>query len=82
MDNFHTNWSKTAKSTLATVECTGEYMGIASRYCSNEGKWQQPNYSNCTSNSIEHIREQVNPGYTMTTSFFLTWYISFFTAYK
>ncbi|VDI84318.1 latrophilin 2, partial [Mytilus galloprovincialis] len=58
MDNFHTNWSKTAENTLATAACTGEYTGNASRYCSNDGKWQQPNYSNCTSNSIEHIREQ------------------------
>ncbi|VDI06533.1 brain-specific angiogenesis inhibitor 3 [Mytilus galloprovincialis] len=58
VDNFHTNWRKTAESTLATLECTGEYTGNASRYCSSDGKWQEPNYSNCTSNSIEHIKEQ------------------------
>ncbi|CAC5362288.1 unnamed protein product [Mytilus coruscus] len=58
VDNFHTNWSKTAESTLATVACTGEHMGNASRYCSSDGKWQEPNYSNCISNSIEHIKEQ------------------------
>ncbi|VDI01660.1 latrophilin 2, partial [Mytilus galloprovincialis] len=58
MDIFHTNWSKTAESTLATLACTGEYTGNASRYCSINGKWEEPNYSNCLSNSIEHIKEQ------------------------
>lgn len=82
MDNFHTNWSKTAGSTLATVECTGQYTGSASRYCGSDGKWQEPNYSNCTSNSIEHIKEEVNPVYTLITSVFLKWGISLFTAYN
>lgn len=77
VDNFHTNWSKTAGSTLATVECTGQYTGSASRYCGSDGKWQEPNYSNCTSNSIVHIKEEVNPVYTMITSVFHTWGISF-----
>ncbi|XP_076100755.1 uncharacterized protein LOC143069835 [Mytilus galloprovincialis] len=58
MDIFHTTWSKTSESTLATLACTGEYTGNASRYCSINGKWEEPNYSNCLSNSIEHIKEQ------------------------
>ncbi|OPL33749.1 hypothetical protein AM593_09007, partial [Mytilus galloprovincialis] len=58
MDNFHTNWSKTAENTLAALACTGEYTGNASRYCSINGKWEEPNYSSCLSNSIEHIKEQ------------------------
>lgn len=72
MDIFHTTWSKTSESTLATLACTGEYTGNASRYCSINGKWEEPNYSNCLSNSIEHIKEQVNPVYTMTTCSFHT----------
>ncbi|CAC5362286.1 ADGRB1 [Mytilus coruscus] len=58
MDNFHTNWSITAESTLAILACTGEYTGNASRYCSSDGKWEEPNYSNCISKSIQHIKEQ------------------------
>ncbi|CAC5425307.1 unnamed protein product [Mytilus coruscus] len=58
MDNFHTNWSKTAESTLATLACTGEYTGNASRYCSSDGKWEEPDYSNCISKSIQNIKAQ------------------------
>ncbi|XP_052106943.1 adhesion G protein-coupled receptor E1-like [Mytilus californianus] len=58
MDNFHTNWSITTESTLAILACTGEYTGNVSRYCSSDGKWEKPNYSNCISKSIQHIKEQ------------------------
>ncbi|CAG2236942.1 ADGRB1 [Mytilus edulis] len=40
VDKFHTNWSKTAESTLVTLTCTGEYTGNVSRYCSSVGKWR------------------------------------------
>ncbi|CAG2246566.1 ADGRL2 [Mytilus edulis] len=58
VDKFHTNWNKTAESTLATLTCTGEYTGNVSRYCSSDGKWQEPNYSNCISKPIEYIKDK------------------------
>ncbi|CAC5408849.1 unnamed protein product [Mytilus coruscus] len=60
MDNFHSNWSITAESTYAILACSGEYTGNASRYCSSDGKWEEPNYSNCISKSIQHIKEQTS----------------------
>ncbi|CAC5408847.1 unnamed protein product [Mytilus coruscus] len=56
MDNFHTNWSITAESTLAILACTGEYTGNASRYCSSDGKWKEPNYSNCIIGAVRARR--------------------------
>lgn len=53
VDQFNTNWSKTAESTLVIVACNGENTGNASRYCNSEGQWEEPNYSNCISKSIK-----------------------------
>ncbi|CAC5408850.1 unnamed protein product [Mytilus coruscus] len=58
VDNFNTIWSITSQNTLSTFACTGEYMGHASRYCSSDGKWEEPNYSNCISNSIQHLKSK------------------------
>ncbi|XP_076114958.1 adhesion G protein-coupled receptor B1-like isoform X1 [Mytilus galloprovincialis] len=58
VDNLYTYWNTTEESTLSTLVCTGEYVGYVSRYCSKEGNWEEPNYSNCTSKSIQHIKEQ------------------------
>lgn len=57
-DKFDTTWSITAVSTLATLACTGEYIGNVSRYCSSDGKWEEPNYSNCIGKSIQHIKNK------------------------
>ncbi|XP_071124121.1 adhesion G protein-coupled receptor B3-like [Mytilus edulis] len=56
VDKFNTTWSITPEKTLTTVACTGEYTGNASRYCSSEGKWEEPTYTNCISKSIQHLR--------------------------
>ncbi|VDI14754.1 Hypothetical predicted protein [Mytilus galloprovincialis] len=58
VDNLYTYWNTTEESTLSTLVCNGEYVGYVSRYCSSEGNWEEPNYSNCTSKSIQHIKEQ------------------------
>ncbi|CAG2256249.1 unnamed protein product [Mytilus edulis] len=58
VDTLHTKWNTTVESTLATVACTGDYTGNASRYCSSHGKWKELNYINCISKSIQHIKEQ------------------------
>ncbi|CAG2235216.1 unnamed protein product [Mytilus edulis] len=61
VDDFLTKWSITPVSRLSTLDCTGDYTGNASRYCSRDGKWEKPNYNNCISKSIQHIKNQVNP---------------------
>ncbi|CAG2256987.1 unnamed protein product [Mytilus edulis] len=58
VDNFNTKWSITAQNTIATLKCSGYYTGYVSRYCSSYGKWEEPNYSNCISKSIQNLKSQ------------------------
>ncbi|VDI04201.1 brain-specific angiogenesis inhibitor 3 [Mytilus galloprovincialis] len=68
VDNLYTYWNTTEESTLSTLVCTGEYLGYVTRYCSSEGNWEEPNYSNCTRKSIQHIKEQGTGGVTSLVS--------------
>ncbi|XP_052078408.1 adhesion G protein-coupled receptor B3-like isoform X2 [Mytilus californianus] len=58
LDKFNTKWNIAAANTHATLACTGEYTGNASRYCDNDGKWEEPNYINCISKSIQNLKDQ------------------------
>lgn len=71
VDSFNTTWSLTVVNTLVVLPCTGEYTGNASRYCSTDGKWEEPSYIHCTSISIQNLKEQVNLVFTMTTLFYI-----------
>lgn len=47
MDNYNTNWSKTAGNTLSILPCSGDNTSNTSRFCKTDGQWEEPNYSNC-----------------------------------
>lgn len=59
IDRFDTKWNRTAENTLVTVSCTGEYTGTVLRTCSNGGMWDEPDYTQCISESIKNIKTQV-----------------------
>ncbi|CAC5385134.1 unnamed protein product [Mytilus coruscus] len=58
IDKFNTKWGITAEKNLVTLPCNGNYTGSVSRYCSNGGKWMEPDYSQCTRKAIQNIHEQ------------------------
>ncbi|XP_063416336.1 adhesion G protein-coupled receptor L3-like [Mytilus trossulus] len=49
VDRFNNKWNTTVINTNVNVSCTGEYLGYASRNCTGEGIWGEPNYSQCIS---------------------------------
>lgn len=59
-DKFDIKWGITAEKTLVALPCNGNYTGSVSRYCSNGGKWMEPNYSQCMRKAIQNIQAQVN----------------------
>lgn len=69
MDNYNTTWRLTEPNMLVVLPCTGEYTGNASRYCSSDGKWEEPSYIHCISKSIQQLKEQVNLVFAITTLF-------------
>ncbi|XP_052062393.1 adhesion G protein-coupled receptor B2-like [Mytilus californianus] len=58
IDKFNTKWGITAEKNLLTLPCNGYYTGSVSRYCSNGGKWMEPDYSLCTRKAIQNIHAQ------------------------
>ncbi|XP_052076567.1 adhesion G protein-coupled receptor L4-like [Mytilus californianus] len=59
-DRFDTKWNRTAENTLVTVSCTGEYTGTVSKNCSSGGMWDEPDYTQCISESIKNIKTQLD----------------------
>ncbi|XP_071176352.1 roundabout homolog 2-like [Mytilus edulis] len=58
IDKFDTKWGITAENNLLTLPCNGNYTGSVSRYCSNGGKWMEPDYSQCMHKTIQNIHAQ------------------------
>ncbi|VDH92801.1 G protein-coupled receptor 133 [Mytilus galloprovincialis] len=60
MDRFGTKWNRTAENTLVTVSCIGNYTGTVTRNCSSGGMWNEPDYTQCISESIKNIKTQLD----------------------
>ncbi|XP_071126879.1 adhesion G protein-coupled receptor L4-like isoform X2 [Mytilus edulis] len=58
VDRFNTIWSLTKPKSQVTLFCTGDYVGNVSRNCNGVGIWDDPNYSQCISKSIQLLIEQ------------------------